>query len=350
MSLPDTVVSRRCRHARLETHYLERPGDGPVVVLVHGNVSSSRFFAEWMTTLPADWRVLAPDFRGYGDSEPLPLDATRGVRDLSDDAWSWLDALGVEAVHLLGWSVGGGVVQQMTLEAPARVRSLTLLAPVAPYGFGGTRGEEGTPVQDDFAGCGGGAANPDFVTRLGDGDRSDEADTSPRNIFRAFYVAPGFDAGELEDAYVDAMLSTVVGPEHYPGDGVPSPHWPGFAPGVRGMNNAISGAYLDLSGIVAVSPKPPVLWVRGAEDLIVSDGSFFEIGFLGQQGFVPGWPGDDVAPPQPMIGQTRAVFEAYVEAGGELQEVVLSPCGHAPHLEHPETVREAFAAHVASAG
>jgi pimeloyl-ACP methyl ester carboxylesterase len=53
---------------------------------------------------------------------------------------------------------------------------------------------------------------------------------------------------------------------------------------------------------------------------------------LGKAGIVPGWPGDDVAPPQPMIEQTRVVFERY----GAYREVVFEDCGHSAHLEYPE--------------
>ena len=55
--------------------------DGVPVVLVHGNVSSSRFFEELMALMPSLWYVLAPDLRGFGDSERLPVDARRGCWD-----------------------------------------------------------------------------------------------------------------------------------------------------------------------------------------------------------------------------------------------------------------------------
>jgi hypothetical protein len=57
-------------------------------------------------------------------------------------------------------------------------------------------------------------------------------------------------------------------------------------------------------------PKPPVTWVRGDRDVIVSDTSLFDLAYLGKLGAVPGWPGDDECPPQPMVAQTRAEFAA----------------------------------------
>lgn len=337
-NLPAGVTARRLRTARLDTHLLERgPRDGTAVVLVHGNVSSSRFYAETLAALPADVYGLAPDLRGYGHSAPAPIDATRGLRDFADDLAALLDALEIERAHLVGWSVGGGVVLQFAIDHAKRVAGLVLESPLSPFGFGGTRGLDGTPCWPDFAGTGGGATNPDFVKRLAAGDRSVEAPTSPRAIRNMFYFAPGFTPpAAADEAWLDAMLTTTVGDAHYPGDLRPSAHWPGFAPGDRGMNNAISGRYVDLTAFADIDPRPPVLWIRGADDQIVSDASMFDIATLGRLGLVPGWPGADVFPPQPMVGQMRALLERYGKAGGPWREVLLPDCGHSPHIEHPD--------------
>ena len=166
------------------------------------------------------------------------------------------------------------------------------------------------------------------------GDRTDEAQTSPRPVYRATYVAPGHGA-EHEDVWVTAMLSTATGEGNYPGDSRPSPSWPGFAAGDRGVLNTMSPVHFDVSGIVDVDPKPPVLWVRGEQDAIVGDESFFDWNTLGKHGVVPGWPGEDVAPPQPMVAQTRDVLEAYAAAGGAYREVAWAGVGHSAHLERP---------------
>lgn len=346
MQLPDGVRSTRVRTARLDTHLLERGArDGVPLLLIHGNVSSGRFYAELMGRLPENVWAFAPDLRSYGASEPLPVDATRGLRDFADDVGALLDELAVgtaeRPVHVVGWSVGGGVAMQLTLDRPSGIASLTLEAPMSPFGFGGTRDLDGRRCFEDGAGAGGGLANPDFVARLKANDRSDDAETSPRRILRAFYVHADFRFDPaLEDAYVDAMLAMQVGDGCYPGDATPSPNWPGVAPGRTGTNNAVSGTYADVSGLVDIAPKPPILWIRGADDQIVADRSMFEAGTLGALGMIPGWPGNDRFPPQPMVGQTRAVLDRYVANGGEAREVVLEPCGHSPHLEHPERFLE----------
>jgi pimeloyl-ACP methyl ester carboxylesterase len=269
------------------------------------------------------------------------------VRDFSDDVVALMDALGIRRAHLVGWSVGGGVVQQVAIDHPDRVASLTLESPMSPYGFGGTKGLEGAPVFADWAGTGGGTANPDFVARLAAGDTSAEADTSPVKIMNGFYFKPPFTVSPaLEAAYVGAMLRTVTGEGNYPGDLTPSENWPTVAPGDRGVNNAISGKHCDLSAFAEVAPRPPVLWIRGADDQIVSDTSLFDFGFLGQLGAVPGWPGEDIFPPQPMVGQIRAVLERYGANGGRWREEVLADCGHSPHIEHPDRFNALLLAHI----
>jgi pimeloyl-ACP methyl ester carboxylesterase len=341
MTLFDGITARLIDTPRLAVNILERDADDPAtppdrtVVLIHDNGSSSLFWQEIMQDLPGDVRAIAIDLRGYGGTEHAPIDATRGVRDFSDDVFATLEALGVPTAHLVGWSMGGGVVMQYALDHPTL--SLTLQSPVSPYGFGGTR-RDGSRLTDDDAGTGGGGANPDFVQRLIDGDTTDEAPTSPRSVFRSGYVAPDYKT-EHEDVWVESMLSTSTASGNYPGDSVPSENWPGFGAGTVGVLNTMSPRHFNTSGIVDLDPKPPVLWIHGTVDAIVSDTSFYDYNYLGSLGIIPGWPGADVAPAQEMISQTRDVLDAYAAAGGDVTEIALEGVGHSAHLERPAEFR-----------
>jgi pimeloyl-ACP methyl ester carboxylesterase len=61
---------------------------------------------------------------------------------------------------------------------------------------------------------------------------------------------------------------------------------------------------------------------------------------------VPGWPGAEEFPPQPMVTQTRAVLDRYAAAGGAYREVVLPGVGHSPHVERPQEFVVALLEHL----
>jgi pimeloyl-ACP methyl ester carboxylesterase len=329
------IRSRTIDTDRLRTHFIESgPEDGIPVVLLHGNLSSGRFFEHIMAIARDRYRLIAPDMRGFGDSEPAPLDAARGLRDWADDTHALVRALGIDGpVHLVGWSTGGAAVALYAIDRP--VASLTLIDPVSPYGFGATRAD-GTPHTPDYAGSGGGAVNPEFVRRLAAGDRSGEP-ASPRSAMTGAYWSPSHREPR-EEELLDEVLKSVVGDDHYPGDSTESEHWPGVAPGTRGILNALSPKYCDWTGIVDVDPKPPVLWTYGSDDVVISDASAWDMGTLGQAGHVPGWPGADVHPPQPMVSQTAAVLERY----GNVRIERFEGSGHFPPIDAAERWSRVF--------
>jgi pimeloyl-ACP methyl ester carboxylesterase len=346
MSAPELLGGVRASEARtprLRHHVLlSGAGDGPVVVFVHGNLSTGRFFEEVLAALPAGYRGIAPDLRGFGHSEAAPVDAARGLRDFSGDLAELLagaEAGGADRVHLVGWSMGGGVVMQYAIDHPAAVASVTLLSAMSPYGFGGTRDAAGTLCYEDGAGSGAGGVAPGLIEALTNGDSSEENPFAPRTVMRSLYFKSPFRLSpDREDLFVAEILLTALGDGNYPGDSRPSPHWPSVAPGTRGVNNAISPVYCDLSGFAQAATRIPVLWVRGDSDAIVSDQSMLDFGYLGKAGAVPGWPGDEF-PPQPMVTQLRAVLDR-AAAGGNVTEEVFADCGHSPHLEQPERFRQ----------
>jgi pimeloyl-ACP methyl ester carboxylesterase len=347
MLTPDLLSGVRAgqvRTPRLRHHVLSSgDGDGPVVVFVHGNLSTARFFEEALAALPPGYRGVAPDLRGFGRSEAAPVDATRGVRDFSDDLAELLaspELPDAGRVHLVGWSLGGGVVMQYVIDHPGQVASVTLVSPLSPYGFGGTSDAAGTLCWPDAAGSGAGGVAPGLIDALKAGDRGDENSFAPRPTIRSLYLKPPFRLRpEREDLLVDEILLTALGDGNYPGDAQTSPNWPNVSPGTRGVNNALSPRYCNLAGFAAAARDIPVLYVRGDSDAIVSDQSMVDFGMLGKLGAVPGWPGERF-PPQPMVTQLRAVLDELRAGGGTAREEVFTDCGHSPHLEQPERFRE----------
>jgi pimeloyl-ACP methyl ester carboxylesterase len=324
------------------------PQDGVPLLLVHGNLVSGGWWRYVAQELPDDVRVIAPDLRGFGRTEAKPVDATHGLGDMAEDLRSLLETLGLAdqgVVNAAGWSMGGGVLMQYLLTHRDDLASVTLVAPLSPYGFGGTKDVDGHPGFEDFAASGAGGAAPDFVRRLAAGDRT-EADpqTSPLVVLRQFFGPRGNAGAVDEDFLLDELLRTRTGEDFYPGDAGSSSNWPTLAPGGRGVLNAMSPKHYNASGIVDLARKPPITWLRGGQDQVVSDTSMFDLAHLGQLGAVPGWPGADVLPAQPMEQQMRAVLDTYRARGGEAVEVAVEDAAHGLPVEVPDQVASAISA------
>jgi len=339
------IAPRTVTTNRLTTRALfSGPDDGAPVLFLHGNASSATWWEETMAALPAGWRGIAPDQRGFGAADfSAKIDATRGAGDWADDALALLDALGIERAHLVGNSLGGVVVWRLLADAPHRFLTATVVDPGSPFGFGGTKDVLGAPCFADYAGSGGGLIGAPVVEAVKTGDRSLENPFGYRSGLRRLVFKPPFVPAR-EEELLSASLSIHVGDQAFPGDKTPSPNWPFVAPGLWGAANALSPKYVSeaVPRLLAAQLKPPVLWVRGSHDLSVSDNAAADMATLGALGLVPGWPGAAIYPPQPMLGQTRVVLEQYAAAGGHYRELVIQDAGHAPFIEKPDEFNALF--------
>ena len=339
------ITSKKIDTPRIQMHVLfSGPEDGTPVLFIHGNASSATYWEEIMLKLPEGFRGIAPDLRGYGDTEDKLIDATCGMGDFVSDLLGLLEALQIQKTHVVGHSMGGAIIFGLLPAAGDKILSATLVAPGSPFGFGGSKGVDGQPCYDDFAGSGGGVVNPEFPKLMAAGDRStDNPQASPRVVMNSFYWKPPFVPAREEDL-LSSLMSEKVGEQKYPGDFVPSANWPNVAPGKFGPINALSPKYggNTVKDFIASPNKPHILWIRGDSDMIVSDNSFFDFGTLGKLGYVPGWPGEDVYPPQPMVSQTRHVLDQYQANGGSYEEVVMAETGHTPYIEKPEEFMTVF--------
>lgn len=335
-----TIASTYHPTPRITIHALQNSfhSDKETMVFLHGNASSSVFWKEIMEKLAPYFNVIAPDLRGYGKTEDKLIDATKGFADQTDDIIGLLKAINLHKFHVIGHSMGGGVIYDLLIKQAPQIKTATLVNPVSPYGFGGTKGKDGIPIWDDFAGTGAGTVNQEFVKRIEAKDRSvEDPNASPRAVMNAFYWKPPFKA-ENEDELLDGLLEEKIGHQKYPGDVIESENWPFFAPGKFGPVNAASPKYNQhlVNNLLNTDNKPPILWVRGSDDLIVSDSSLFDIGVAGKMGLIPGFPGEKIYPAQPMIEQTRFMLDSYKNKGGDYQEVVMENTGHTPFIEKPE--------------
>lgn len=106
--------------------------DAPPVLLLHGIIRSLDDWTEQHELLGDRFRLYSVDLAGFGGSDPLPGGHSLGA--FARFAARFLDELGeTRPVHLVGNSLGGAVAMQLSVHAPQRVASLTL---VNSAGFG----------------------------------------------------------------------------------------------------------------------------------------------------------------------------------------------------------------------
>ena len=113
--------------------YREAGSGAKTVLLVHGNMSSSVHWQTVMEALEGDYRLVAPDMRGFGDSTYLKR--FDSLRELAEDLEQFADAVGLEKFSVVGWSTGGGVALEMAADMPNRVEKAILLDSVPPTGY-----------------------------------------------------------------------------------------------------------------------------------------------------------------------------------------------------------------------
>ena len=103
---------------------LDGPEDGPVVMFSNSLMSNYSMWDGQMAALTDKYRVLRYDQRGHGGTETTPGPYT--IELLAEDAAALLEALGIDAVHFIGLSMGGFTAQMLAALYPAKVKSLCL--------------------------------------------------------------------------------------------------------------------------------------------------------------------------------------------------------------------------------
>jgi 3-oxoadipate enol-lactonase len=103
-----------------------RRGSGAPLLLIMGVAGHQKIWNDrFLNRLAAEYEVVTYDHRGIGDSsyaESFTLD------DLVADAVAVMDWAGLSDAHVLGFSMGGAIAQQLAVSHPERLRSLTLVA------------------------------------------------------------------------------------------------------------------------------------------------------------------------------------------------------------------------------
>ena len=92
----------------------ESAGQGPAVVLIHGNSSSSRAFSRQLEgPLGRRLRLVAVDLPGHGESADAKDPSAYSLPGHARAVRAALDALGIDEAHFVGWSLGGHIALEM---------------------------------------------------------------------------------------------------------------------------------------------------------------------------------------------------------------------------------------------
>jgi pimeloyl-ACP methyl ester carboxylesterase len=112
-------------------------GAGPPVLLLHGFPDSHRLWRHQMSALTAaGMRAIAPDLRGFGDSDKPESVAEYGVARSVADMVALLDGLDIERAHVVGHDWGAAVGWALAAFVPDRVERLVVLSVAHPSVFG----------------------------------------------------------------------------------------------------------------------------------------------------------------------------------------------------------------------
>jgi pimeloyl-ACP methyl ester carboxylesterase len=240
------------RNGALAVH--ESAGQGPALVLLHSNSSSSRAFAKQFDgPLGARFRLVAIDLPGHGASDDAADAALYAIKAQAQTLKAAIDALELADARFLGWSLGGHFVLELAPELPKAKGFIIFGTP--PLAFPPAMEEAFLP-------------NPAMAATFAETMNRDETNAYIASFFRLGYagVVPSFLLDALRtDGRARAAVGASIAPGGYHDEvavlnGLKAP----FAILHGAEDQLVSGAYL-------ASLAPPTLW-RGAVQTIRSAG------------------------------------------------------------------------------
>lgn len=107
----------------IDLYYREK-GKGEVLVLLHGNSDSSKYFVNQIEFFKDNYRVIALDTRGHGNSPRGDMAFT--ISQFADDLNNFLNKLNIDKINLLGFSDGANIAMKFALKYPEKLNALIL--------------------------------------------------------------------------------------------------------------------------------------------------------------------------------------------------------------------------------
>ncbi|NLP50013.1 alpha/beta hydrolase [Bacillus sp. RO1] len=128
------IVQKQVKLSNGETYgYRERAGFGETILLIHGNMTSSKHWDLLMENIDDSFHLVAVDMRGFGES--TYHEKIYSIKELADDIKLFVDELNLTDFTILGWSTGGAVAMQFVADNPNFAKKLILLASASTRGY-----------------------------------------------------------------------------------------------------------------------------------------------------------------------------------------------------------------------
>lgn len=106
--------------------YHEVHGSGEPVLLLHGAFCTVETFADQIPALARDFQVIVPERRGHGRTPDVGESYSYDL--MADDTIAFMDVLGLDTAHVVGYSDGANIALLLAMRHPGRLRRLVLVS------------------------------------------------------------------------------------------------------------------------------------------------------------------------------------------------------------------------------
>ena len=125
----------------ISLEYLDR-GEGDVILLLHGLGSTKADWDLQLEPFSEEFRIIAPDLRGHGNSSKPENKDAYGIPECAEDMKLLLDELGISKCMLVGFSMGGAVAFEMAVRYESMISKMVIVNTAPDFNALGEMGEQ----------------------------------------------------------------------------------------------------------------------------------------------------------------------------------------------------------------
>lgn len=267
--------------------YRECGTGSDILLLIHGNMTSSKHWDILMENFPGEYKLIALDLRGFGNSSYHR--SITSLKDFSDDLALFFESLGLKHAAVAGWSTGGAVAMQFAADHPEYVRKLILMESVGVKGYPMWKSDErGQPVFGEFLKTPGDIVNDPRILKMLDAF-SERNKAFLKAVWNNLIYTQKQPPPEQYEAYLEDILTQRNLSDVY------------YALTVFNISEESNGVVPGTGAVKRI--RAPTLILQGDRDLLILEDTAREIK-------------DSI--------------------GDHARLVILDDCGHSPLIDSPE--------------